>query len=86
MRIGEGGLAKDSKPNESDIENNVEKISIKEEEAIKLVTAKEVTKEIESNVNPQRAPGYDLITGEVLKKIPEHCLTNLINVFFRHLK
>jgi hypothetical protein len=37
-----------------------------ENEEIKLVTATEVKNEINNNINPKKAPGFNLITGEVL--------------------
>jgi hypothetical protein len=51
--------------------NLEEKVMITEDIApenkeIKLVTATEVKNEINNNINPKRAPGFDLITREVL--------------------
>jgi hypothetical protein len=49
-----------------------------------FITPKEVAKEIKTNINPKRAPGY-LITGEILKKLPKKTiikLTHLINAAF----
>jgi hypothetical protein len=34
---------------------------------IAFVTSKEVAKEIKTNINPKKGPGYDLITGKILK-------------------
>lgn len=53
---------------------------------IKLVTPKEVIKEIKENINSKKAPGYDLITGEILKQLPKKGvikITHLINASFR---
>jgi hypothetical protein len=50
------------------------------------VTPKEVALEIKTNINIKKAPGYDLITGEILKNLPRKGivkLTNLINASFR---
>jgi hypothetical protein len=50
------------------------------------VTSKEVTNEIKLNMNPKKAPGFDLITGEILKQLPKKAiikLTHLINASFR---
>ena len=59
---------------------------VKENEDIKLVTATEVKNEINNNINPKKAPGFDLITGEVLQQLPRKTMvkiTNLINAAFR---
>ena len=56
-----------------------------ENKEIKLTTPKEVSFEI-NNINPKKAPGFDLITGEVLKNLPKKAivkLTTLINAAFR---
>jgi hypothetical protein len=53
---------------------------------IAFVTPKEVAKEIKRNINSKKAPGYDLITGEILKNLPKKAiikLTHLINAVFR---
>jgi hypothetical protein len=45
-----------------------------------------VKKEIKENINPKKAPGFDLITGEIPKQLPRKAivkLTNLINAAFR---
>jgi len=58
----------------------------KENEDIKLVTATEVKNEINNNINPKKALGFDLITGEVLQQLPRKTMTkitNLINAAFR---
>lgn len=53
---------------------------------IKQVTAKELKQLIKSNLNNKRTPGYDLITGQVLKELPKKALYKLfylINAAFR---
>jgi hypothetical protein len=50
------------------------------------VTPKEVANEIKRNINPRKAPCFDLITGEILKQLPTKGvvkLTHLINAPFR---
>lgn len=57
-----------------------------EEREIDLVRSKEVVSEIRNNINPKKAPGFDLITGQILKMLPRKGivkLTNLINASFR---
>jgi hypothetical protein len=52
---------------------------------IAFVTPKEVAEEIKTNIK-KKAPGYDLITREILKKLPNKAiikLTHLINAAFR---
>lgn len=52
---------------------------------IPWVTPKEVTCEIK-NLNSKKSPGYDLITGEIMKQLPKKgiiMLTYLINTSFR---
>lgn len=52
---------------------------------IQLTTTKEVQKLIK-NINTKKAPGFDLINGEILKKLPRKAivkLTTLINASFR---
>ena len=59
---------------------------IQENLEIALVTPKEVIKEIKENINPKKAPGFNLITGEILKQLPRKAivkLTTLINTAFR---
>lgn len=59
-----------------------------EEANIKLVTPKEIEKEIKNNINAKKSPGYDLITGEILKHLPKKAIikiTYLINATFRLL-
>ena len=57
-----------------------------ENEEIKLTTTTEVKNEINNNINPKKAPGCDLITGEVLQLLPRKAtvkITKLINDAFR---
>jgi len=60
--------------------------TVQENEEIKLATMTEVKNEIKNNRNPQKAPGFDLITGDVLQQLPRKAIvkiTNLINAAFR---
>jgi endonuclease/exonuclease/phosphatase family metal-dependent hydrolase len=53
--------------------------------SISLVTPKEVSEEIQS-IASKKSPGYDLITGEIIKNLPKKgivMLTYLINATFR---
>jgi hypothetical protein len=43
-----------------------------------LLLLREVAKEIRTNLNPKKAPGFDLITGKILKKFKRKALVKLI--------
>ncbi|KAF6198264.1 hypothetical protein GE061_008011 [Apolygus lucorum] len=50
------------------------------------VTLKELKGEIKSNINAKKTPGYDLITGRIMKELPEKAvikLLHIINATFR---
>ena len=70
-----------SKPsNEYKTETTIKDISLRH------VTPKEVEQEIRKNINAKKAPGFDLITGQVLKNLPRKAivkLTNIMNAAFR---
>jgi hypothetical protein len=73
------------KPNEQQSRNKDELILSEENEEIPSVKPKEVANEIKRNINPRKAPGFDLITGEIPKQLPRKGvkLTHLINASFR---
>lgn len=63
-----------------------ENILLEEEEHIKLVTPREVVSEIKRNISPRKSPGYDLISGEILRNLPKKAtvkLTTIINAALR---
>ena len=37
---------------------------------IPLTSPAEVKREIKMNINPKKSPGFDLITGQILKELP----------------
>jgi hypothetical protein len=51
---------------------------------IRSITPAEVTKQIKLT-NPHKAPGYDLITGEVLKYLPRKAIVLLTTLYNRML-
>jgi len=58
----------------------------KEEVQINFVTMKELKNLIENNLNAKKAPGYDLITGKIIKELPDIALQKLqyiINACFK---
>jgi hypothetical protein len=59
--------------------------TVQENKEIKLATTTGVKNVINNNINPKKAPGCDLITGEVLQQLPRKAIvkiTNLINAAF----
>lgn len=79
-------LEKTFQPNEEQEDIPDLEIPIQEEVEIRHTSPKEVISEIKENINPKKAPGFDLITGEVLKQLPRKAilkLTHLINAAFR---
>ena len=49
-----------------------------ENEEIKPATATEVKNEINNNINPKQAPGFDLITGGGLQQLPKKAVVKLL--------
>ena len=76
-------------PNENNSNKTFDMLIQKEcqvSEKIRLTSLKEVTKEIKDNFKLKKTPGYDLITGEILRNLPKIALikiTILINSAFR---
>jgi hypothetical protein len=74
-----GHLEKTFKPNKlprnGDLETEINKV-LKEPlqitQPIKFLTPKEIQNIIQEDLNPRKAPGYDLITGRMLKEMPEN--------------
>lgn len=55
---------------------------------IQGTTVREVERTIQKEINPKKAPGYDLITGLVLKQLPRIAIvkiTQIINAAFKFL-
>ena len=42
---------------------------------------KEVETVIKKEINPKKAPGFDLITGKILEELPEKCIQKLTHIF-----
>jgi len=47
---------------------------------IPLISPAEVKREIKTNINPKKSPGFDLSTGQILKELPRKFLTKLTNL------
>lgn len=72
-------------PNESCYEETLIIDTVQDNEDIKQTTTRELMREIK-NIKLKKAPGFDLITGEILKQLPKKAivkLTNIINCAFR---
>jgi hypothetical protein len=73
-------------PNTTDNNETLENMLEQENVSIQNVTLNEVKHEIKVNIESKKAPGFDLITDEILKELPDKAilkLTNLINASFR---
>ena len=68
-------------------EQILESVSLKDHEIkIPLTSVKEIQKIIKSEISSKKAPGYDLITGQILKELPRKALvqiTKVLNAAFR---
>lgn len=75
-------------PNEASPEiEPLDEISFKESDYnIPYASTREVKNTIKHEINPKKAPGYDLITGQVLQNLPRKAvvkITKIINAVFR---
>lgn len=55
----------------------VEKI---DDQGIRAITLQELKWEIKNNLNAKKAPGYDLIMGQVIKALPERGMRKLLHI------
>lgn len=70
-------LADIFKPNDIETDVPLENPENEDELPILPVSPKEVAKEIKINLKSNKAPGFDLITGEILKQLPRKAITML---------
>ena len=75
-------------PNKEQKYNRAEIVAAQaaEEQQIAMTTCAKVAKEIRKNTSAKKAPGFDLITGEILKQLPKKGiikLTTIINAAIR---
>lgn len=61
-------------------EENIAPINKQDEIKITPITLKELKWEIKNNLNAYKAPGYDLITGQIIKVLPEKALRKLMHI------
>jgi hypothetical protein len=67
-------------------EESLVSVAKNNEQEIQSVTLMKLKREIKTNLNVKKAPGYDLITGRIIKELPEiglQKLQHLINVAYR---
>ena len=71
IRKGQRDWARENKKEQIySLNNNLEEIYNITKEEITPITPKEVAGEIKLNLNPKKVPGFDLITGHILKQLP----------------
>jgi hypothetical protein len=74
-------------PNTSgDIEDELGEVINEETGIIPPVSPKEVERIIRQQISPKKAPGYDLITGQILNRLSRKAIikiTHIINATFR---
>jgi len=61
-------------------DEDITPISKNDEQDIPPVTLQELEREIKTNLNVKKAPGYDLITGQILKALPKKGLQKLLHL------
>lgn len=49
---------------------------------IKKTTVQETKDVIQTQIKPNKAPGYDLITGKLLQELPKHVIQFIAMIFF----
>jgi hypothetical protein len=60
-------------PNTSgDVEDEVDEVINEETRIVPPVSPKEVERIIRQQISPKKAPGYDLITGKILKRLRDY--------------
>jgi hypothetical protein len=47
---------------------------------IKFLTPKNIQNITQEELNPRKSPGYDLITGRLLKEMPRKCIVHLTTI------
>lgn len=74
-------LADIFQPNDVGTDVVIENTLNTDEEEIRLTTPKEVAREINHNLKANKAPGYDLITAEILKQLPRKAVVMMTYLF-----
>jgi hypothetical protein len=69
-----------------DVEDELDEVINQETGIIPPISPKEVERIIRQQIGPKKAPGYDLITGQILKRLPRKSIikiTHIINATLR---
>lgn len=61
-------------------EENINKVYKDDKKAIKPVKMGDLKYIIDKDLSPKKAPGYDLITGKIIKKLPDKALIKLMHI------
>lgn len=61
-------------------DENIIRVARSDELVIQAVTLKELKEEIQKNLNARKAPGYDLITGHIIKELSDKGLRKLLHI------
>lgn len=67
-------------------DENITLVQKNDRKEIKKVTLQELKNEIKYNISARKSPGYDLITGQILKELPDKAvkkILHIINAAFR---
>lgn len=70
----------------SQVKTELEEVMYRRLDEINLETPREVELVIKTNINEKKAPGFELITGEILKQVPRKgvvVVMYLINAVFK---
>jgi hypothetical protein len=63
-----------------DLEDELDEVIIEETGIIPPVSPKEVERIIRQQISPKKAPGYDLITGQILKRLPRKATIKMLHL------
>ena len=74
-------LERTSQPNEEKTVDRPRRIKETQIKQIPPVTPKEILNAIKLNIQPKKAPGFDLITGEILKQLSKKAIVTLTYLY-----
>jgi hypothetical protein len=79
-----GHLERTFQPHEERNMDNLRRIEEVQNQTIPPVTPKEILIAIKDSINPKKALGFDLITGEILKQLPHKSVVKLTHCLMLH--